>query len=128
MEILIWILFLIAVMWVFQLYLAVKQSQRFSNDLREIRTPGTTTTVGMGGYRYRGGRAFVAMAQKDGEVTGARILSGLTVFANSKPFEDIVGHKLTDLAEGKGLENQRFKVVEATKHAAKTLLDKNAQT
>jgi DNA-binding transcriptional regulator of glucitol operon len=128
MEILIWILFLIAVMWVFQLYLAVKQSQRFSNDLREIRTPGTTTTVGMGGYRYRGGRAFVAMAQKDGEVTGARILSGLTVFANSKPFEDIVGHKLTDLVEGKGLENQRFKVVEATKHAAKTLLDKNAQT
>ena len=128
MEILSWILFLIAVMWVFQLYLAVKQSQRFSNDLREIRTPGTTTTVGMGGYRYRGGRAFVAMAQKDGEVTGARILSGLTVFANSKPFEDIVGHKLTDLAEGKGLENQRFKVVEATKHAAKTLLDKNAQT
>jgi len=128
MEILIWILFLIAVMWVFQLYLAVKQSQRFSNDLREIRTPGTTTTVGMGGYRYRGGRAFVAMAQKDGEVTGARILSGLTVFANSKPFEDIVGHKLTDLAEGKGLENQRFKVVEATKHAARTLLDKNAQT
>ena len=128
MEILIWILFLIAVMWVFQLYLAVKQSQRFSNDLREIRTPGTTTTVGMGGYRYRGGRAFVAMAQKDGEVTGARILSGLTVFANSKPFEDIVGHKLSDLAEGKGLENQRFKVVEATKHAAKTLLDKNAQT
>ncbi len=128
MEILIWILFLIAVMWVFQLYLAVKQSQRFSNDLREIRTPGTTTTVGMGGYRYRGGRAFVAMAQKDGEVTGARILSGLTVFANSKPFEDIVGHKLTDLAEGKGLENQKFKVVEATKHAAKTLLDQNAQT
>lgn len=128
MEILIWIPFLIAVMWVFQLYLAVKQSQRFSNDLREIRTPGTTTTVGMGGYRYRGGRAFVAMAQKDGEVTGARILSGLTVFANSKPFEDIVGHKLTDLVEGKGLENQKFKVVEATKHAAKTLLDQNAQT
>ena len=56
MEILIWILFLVAVMWVFQLYMAVKQSQRFSNDLREIRLPGTTTTVGMGGYRYRGGR------------------------------------------------------------------------
>jgi len=128
MEILIWILFLIAAMWVFQLYLAVKQSQRFSNDLREIRTPGTTTTVGMGGYRYRGGRAFVAMAQKDGEVTGARILSGLTVFANSKPFDDIVGHKLTDLVEGKGVENHRFKVVEATKHAAKTLLDQNSQT
>ena len=128
MEILIWILFLVAVMWVFQLYMAVKQSQRFSNDLREIRLPGTTTTVGMGGYRYRGGRAFVAMAQKDGEVTGARILADLTVFANSKPFDEIIGHKLTDLVEGRGVENQKFKVVEATKHAAKTLLEQNAQT
>jgi DNA-binding transcriptional regulator of glucitol operon len=115
-------------MWVFQLYMAVKQSQRFSNDLREIRLPGTTTTVGMGGYRYRGGRAFVAMAQKDGEVTGARILAGLTVFANSKPFDEIIGYKLTDLVEGRGVENQKFKVVEATKHAAKTLLEQNAQT
>ncbi len=128
MEFLIWILILVAVMWVFQLYFAVKQSQRFANDLKEIRTPGTTTTVGMGGYRYRGGRAFVALAQKDGVVTGARILSGLTVFANSKPFDAIIGHKLADLVDGKGVEEQRFKVVEATKHAAKTLLDQNAQT
>ena len=128
MEFLIWILVLVAVMWVFQLYFAVKQSQRFSNDLREIRTPGTTTTVGMGGYRYRGGRAFVAMAQKDGVVSGARILAGLTVFANSKAFDGIIGHKLVDLADGKGVENEKFKIVEATKHAAKTLLDQNAQT
>jgi len=61
MEVLIWILLLIAVMWVFQLYMAVKQSQRFADALKEIRTPGTTTTVGIGGYRYRGGRAFVAI-------------------------------------------------------------------
>jgi len=42
MEVLIWILLLIAVMWVFQLYMAVKQSQRFADALKEIRTPGTT--------------------------------------------------------------------------------------
>lgn len=128
MEVLIWILLLIAVMWVFQLYMAVKQSQRFADALKEIRTPGTTTTVGMGGFRYKGGRAFVALAQKDGIVTGAKILTGLTVFANAQPFNELVGHKLTDLAEGKGLENSKKKVVEATKMAAKTLLDQNAQT
>jgi hypothetical protein len=52
----------------------------------------------------------------------------MTVFANAKPFNELVGHKLTDLAEGKGLENSKKKVVEATKMAAKTLLDQNAQT
>jgi DNA-binding transcriptional regulator of glucitol operon len=128
MEFLIWILLLVAAMWVFQLYFAVKQSQRFSNDLKEIRTPGTLTTVGMGGYRYKGGRAFVALAAKDGVVTGAKVLSGLTVYANSKPFDLVIGKKLTDLVEGVGLEDQKFKIVEATKHAAKTLIEQNAQT
>ena len=41
-------------------------------------------------------------------------MAGLTVFANSKPFDEIIGHKLTDLVEGRGVENQKFKVVEAT--------------
>jgi DNA-binding transcriptional regulator of glucitol operon len=127
MEVLIWILLLIAVMWVFQLYMAVKQSQRFSNALKEIRTEGTTTTVGMGGFRYRGGRAFVALAHKDGVVTGGKVLSGLTVFANAQPFDRVIGLKITDLAEGKGLEGEKKKVVDATQAAAKTLLEKNAQ-
>jgi len=108
--------------------MAVKQSQRFADALKEIRTPGTTTTVGIGGYRYRGGRAFVAIAQKDGVVTGAKVLTGLTVFANAKPFTELVGHKLTDLLEGRGLEGMKKKFVEATQMAAKTLLDQNAQT
>jgi DNA-binding transcriptional regulator of glucitol operon len=127
MEVLIWILLLVAVMWVFQLYMAVKQSQRFADALKEIRTPGTTTTVGIGGYRYRGGRAFVAIAQKDGVVTGAKVLTGLTVFASAKPFNEPVGYKLIDLLEGRGLEGVKRKLVEATQMAAKTLLDQNAQ-
>lgn len=128
MEILIWIFLLIAAMWVFQLYLAVKQSQRFSDQIREIRTPGTTTSVGVGGYRYKGGRAFVAIAQKDGIVTGARILSGLSVFANSQPWERPVGMHIRDLAEGQGLEQEKKKVLEGAKMAAKTLLSENSQT
>lgn len=127
MEFLVWILLLVAAMWVFQLYFAVKQSQRFSNDIREIRTAGTLTTVGMGGKRYRGGRAFVALAAKDGVVTGAKVLSGFTVYAKSVPLDVVVGKKLTDLVEGIGVEGQKPKVVEATKHAAKTLIDQNAQ-
>ena len=128
MEILIWIFLLIAAMWVFQLYLAVKQSQRFSDQIRDIRTPGTTTSVGVGGYRYKGGRAFVAIAQKDGIVTGARVLSGLSVFANSQPWDRPIGMHIRDLAEGKGLDEEKKKVVEGAKMAAKTLLNENSQT
>jgi len=127
MEFLVWILLLVAAMWVFQLYFAVKQSQRFSNDLREIRTAGTLTTVGMGGKRYRGGRAFVALAAKDGVVTGAKVLSGFTVFAKSMPLEIVIGKKLTNLVEGVGIEGEKPKIIDATKHAAKTLIDQNAQ-
>jgi len=127
MEVLIWIFLLIAVMWVFQLYLAVKQSQKFTDSLREIRTEGTTTAVGMGGYRYRGGRAFVALAHKDGVVTGARKMTGLTVFQSAKPFPEVEGHHIRDLAEGKGMEGLRFKLVEATKMSANTLLNQKSQ-
>ena len=128
MEFLLWIFLLIAGMWVFQLYLAVKQSQRFADQIKAIRTAGTTTSVGVGGYRYRGGRAFVALAQKDGIVTGARVLSGLSVFANSQPWEKPIGMHISDLATGKGLENEKKKVIQGAQQAAKTLMDENSQT
>jgi DNA-binding transcriptional regulator of glucitol operon len=123
-----WIFLLIAGMWAFQLYLAVKQSQRFGEQIKEIRTAGTTTSVGIGGYRYRGGRAFVAIAQKDGIVTGSRVLTGLSVFANSKPWDKVIGMHISDLAEGKGLENEKRKRRDGAKSAAQTLLEQNSQT
>jgi len=128
MEFLLWIFLLIAGMWVFQLYLAVKQSQRFADQIKAIRTAGTTTSVGVGGYRYRGGRAFVALAQKDGIVTGARVLSGLSVFANSQPWEKPIGMHISDLVAGKGLENEKKKIIQGAQQAAKTLMDENSQT
>jgi len=128
MEFLIWIFLLIAGMWAFQLYLAVKQSQRFGEQIKEIRTAGTTTSVGIGGYRYRGGRAFVALAQKEGVVTGARVLSGLSVFANSKPWDKVIGMHISDIAEGKGLESDKKKLSQGAKKAAETLIAENSQT
>jgi len=128
MEFLLWIFLLIAGMWVFQLYLAVKQSQRFADQIKAIRTAGTTTSVGVGGYRYRGGRAFVALAQKDGIVTGARVLSGLSVFANSQPWEKPIGMHISDLVAGKGLEKEKKKIIQGAQQAAKTLMDENSQT
>jgi DNA-binding transcriptional regulator of glucitol operon len=121
-EVLIWIFLLIAAMWIFQLYLAVQQSRRFSEALKEIRTPGTTTMVGMGGKRYVGGRAFVALAHIDQKVTGAKVLSGLTVFSNAKNLDAVVGMSLQELSEGNPIPGHKPKVALAAKNAADTLL------
>jgi DNA-binding transcriptional regulator of glucitol operon len=44
-------------MWAVQLALAFMQAKRFQADLKSLRMQGTSA-VGMGGRRYRGGRAF----------------------------------------------------------------------
>lgn len=121
MEILIYIFLVIAAMWVLQLYYAAKQSMRFSKSLREVRALGRTA-VGIGGFRYRGGRAFVALSEKDGIVVGAKVLVGLTVFASPADCPQLVGKPLTALANGEQMETLRKKEQEATKMAAEVLL------
>lgn len=121
MEILIYIFLVIAAMWVLQLYYAAKQSMRFSKSLREVRALGRTA-VGIGGFRYRGGRAFVALSEKDGIVVGAKVLVGLTVFASPADCPQLVGKPLTALANGEQMETLRKKEQEAAKMAAEVLL------
>lgn len=121
MEILIYIFLVIAAMWVLQLYYAAKQSMRFSKSLREVRALGRTS-VGIGGFRYRGGRAFVALSEKDGIVVGAKVLVGLTVFASPADCPQLVGKPLTALANGEQMETLRKKEQEAAKMAAEVLL------
>lgn len=108
MEILIYIFLVIAAMWVLQLYYAAKQSMRFSKSLREVRALGRTA-VGIGGFRYRGGRAFVALSEKNGVVVGAKVLVGLTVFASPADCPQLVGKPLTALANGEQMETLRKK-------------------
>ena len=121
MEILIYIFLVIAAMWVLQLYYAAKQSMRFSKSLREVRALGLTS-VGIGGFRYRGGRAFVALSEKNGVVVGAKVLVGLTVFASPVDCPQLVGKPLTALANGEQMDTLRKKEQEAAKMAAEVLL------
>lgn len=124
MEVLIWIFLLIAGMWVFQLYLTVKQSQRFQDSVKAIRTEGTTTAIGLGGFRYRGGRAFVALAQKDGVVTGVRVLTGFSVLSNPKPFSVLEGRLVRDLLKLESMPGIKKKIALAAVNAAETLSQK----
>ena len=94
------LLLVIAAMWVSQLFMAFMQARRFQADLKGLRMQGTSA-VGMGGKRYRGGRAFVALtADDEGIVKDGLVLKGFTVFANSKKLTNYIGFSLDDIISG----------------------------
>ena len=115
------ILLLIGVMWVFQLFLTYRQAMRFNDTLKPLRQQGRAA-IGLGGKRYRGGQAFVAIAEKEGIVVDARVMTGFTVFAGPKPCPELIGLSLTRLAEDGNIPGLSKKVKLAAQMAANTLL------
>lgn len=95
-----WILILAAVVagWIVQLWMTYRQSMAFNTVVRDLRRSGTVS-VGVAGKRYRGGRAFVAIAVDDhGLVRDALSLRGFTTFARARPAPALVGLKVNQLA------------------------------
>ena len=91
---------LIGIMWLFQLWFAYKQSKIFQDDIRGLRKQGTMA-VGLGGRRYRGGRAFVALTADDnGIVKDGLVLRGFTIFARSKQLSAYTGFSIKEIASG----------------------------
>lgn len=115
------ILILIGVMWFAQLILTYKQAMKFNDSLKALRAQGESA-VGMGGKRYRGGRAFVAIARQGDTVVDARVMTGWTVFAGPKPFPALKGLSLTELAGDGDIPQLNRKVRSAAQMAASTLL------
>lgn len=94
------ILLVIAAMWAAQLALAYMQAKRFQADLSGLRKLGTVA-VGMGGRRYRGGRAFVALTVDANEIVqDGLVLKGFTVFAKSRKLNNYIGFSLDDILSG----------------------------
>jgi DNA-binding transcriptional regulator of glucitol operon len=82
---------------VVQMFMTFKQTKAFSAAIRELRKHGTVS-VGAGGKRYRGGKAFVGIAADDkGRVTKAVSLSGWTTFARPTELHQAQGLKLSQL-------------------------------
>lgn len=113
---------LAAVMWVIQLYMTYRQSMRFNDVLKPLRAQGRVA-VGLGGKYYKGGRAFVAIAEKGGEVVDARIMTGATVFAKPQELSLLKGLSLTHLASDEPIANLKDKARSAARMAATTLLN-----
>ena len=115
------IIMLIAAMWLVQLFLTFKQSMRFNDVLKPLRSQGRTA-VGLGGKRYRGGRAFVVIAQQGDTVVDARMMTGFTVFARPQECPELKGLSLTLLASDAPIAGMKDKVRSAARMAAETLL------
>lgn len=113
--------------WMVQLLLTYRQSMAFNDDVRALRRSGTVS-VGSGGRRYRGGRAYVAIAADEhGIVRDAITLQGFSTFARSRSLPRLLGAKVNQLRgerEFPGLSNAQR---EAARQAA-TLLREQKET
>jgi DNA-binding transcriptional regulator of glucitol operon len=118
------ILLVIAAMWAAQLALAYMQAKRFQADLSGLRKLGTVA-VGMGGRRYRGGRAFVALTVDGDEIVqDGLVLKGFTVFAKSRKLNNYIGFSLDDILSGQREgANEPNKVREAAVMSAQHIKD-----
>ncbi len=76
--------------WMVQMYFTYRQSMAFNREVMALRKKGTVS-VGVAGKRYRGGRAFVAIAIDDhGVVRDALTLVGFTTFSRAKPLPGLL--------------------------------------
>lgn len=127
------ILLIVAVVagWVVQMYFTYRQSMAFNKEVFGLRGRGIVS-VGVGGKRYRGGRAFVAMAIDDrGVVREALTLTGFTTLSRAKPLPGLVNVKTSRILAQERLPGLSKPQQEAARHAvelAKTRVSGPANT
>lgn len=104
-----------------QMYMTYKQTTAFSSAVRSLRQHGTVA-VGGGGKRYRGGKAFVAIAADDrGRVTKAVSLTGWTTFARPVDLPNARGLRLSELRRDEPIPAIDPRQRDALQNAAQTL-------
>jgi len=108
--------------WAVQMLLGYRQSRAFRRETAALQAYGQIT-VGTGGRRYRGGRAFVALAvDAGGHVRAATVLRGWTTFARSRPLYAVVGTRLNRLAGQTPVNGLDAPAREACRQAAELLI------
>lgn len=109
--------------WALQMLLTYRQTTAFRRQTTELRRLGTIT-VGVGGRRYRGGRAYVALAVDETErVKGALVLRGWTTFSRGRALPGAVGHRARKLAGAAAVPGLDPLERSACRQAAQFLLD-----
>ena len=116
-----WLLAAVVAGWLVQLYLTYQQAMAFNRQVRRLRQSGVVS-VGVAGRRYRGGRAFVALAIDDhGVVRDALTLRGITTFARAKPLPAVLDVKVSHLRGDREFPRLSLQQREAARQAASLL-------
>jgi DNA-binding transcriptional regulator of glucitol operon len=113
------ILLIVAVVagWMVQMYLTYQQSMAFNRQVLALRRQGTVS-VGVAGKRYRGGRAFVAIAIDDhGIVRAAITLRGWTTFSRGRPLDQLLGLRTSRILSATSIPGLSTNQHEAARHA-----------
>ena len=82
--------------WILQIILSFEQMRRFRGRLVELRRLGRTA-VGLGGGKYRGRAYAIVVADAQGHVMRAEVMSGVSVFARLKEVPEVQGYELSGL-------------------------------
>jgi DNA-binding transcriptional regulator of glucitol operon len=116
-----WLLAAVVAGWMVQLYVTYQQSMAFNAQVRKLRTHGTVS-VGGGGRRYRGGRAFVAIAvDEGGTVRDSLCLRGFTTFARGRGVPELLGLRVNVLRGDREIDGLSRAQREACRQAAELL-------
>jgi len=111
------VLFLVAA-WLLQIWMSAQQMRRFHATSQRLRRMGTHMAVGVAGNMYRT-KTYVALVIGTGrQVVAAERISGLTVFANSKPVPEVVGMILDEVGRNDPPRGVSPKTWAALDHAA----------
>ena len=107
--------------WFVQMYLTYQQSMAFNAQVRGMRGAGTVS-VGASGRRYRGGRAYVAVAVDDHRIVrDALVLSGWTTFARGRALPVLVGAKANQVLGSRDYPGLSTQQREAARQAVELL-------
>ena len=103
--------------WMVQMYLTYQQSMAFNRQVLALRRQGTVS-VGAAGKRYRGGRAYVAIAMDDdGVVRDAITLTGWTTFSRGRPLTGLIGLRTSRVVAARPIDGLSTQQHEAARQA-----------
>ena len=92
-----WLIAAVVAGWMVQMYVTYQQATAFNREVLALRRQGRVS-VGVGGKRYRGGRAFVAVAiDPEDVVVDAITLQGFTTFARARALPALRGQQVSRL-------------------------------
>jgi DNA-binding transcriptional regulator of glucitol operon len=118
-----WLVVAVVAGWMVQLYMTYRQATAFNGEVRTLRKSGAVS-VGVGGRRYRGGRAYVAIAIDDADVVRDAItLQGFTTFARARALPALRGQCLGRLDGDADVPELSRKQREAARQAASLYLE-----